>query len=157
MASHGRSDRRAPWSDDSGSASLEFITAGMILLLPIVYLIVAMASIQGGALAVEGAARHAARVFVLAQDEDDAQSAARRAVEFALADHGVDPAGSTVVVRCEPDPSACLSRESAVTVEVTVVVPLPLVPAALDVRAPLRVPLAASATHTVSRFWAAAP
>lgn len=31
-----------------GSASLEFITAGLILLLPLVYLVVAMSALQGG-------------------------------------------------------------------------------------------------------------
>ena len=44
---------------DGGSASLEFITAGMILLLPMVYLILTMSQIQGGSFAVEGAARGA--------------------------------------------------------------------------------------------------
>ena len=45
------------WTEDEGSASLEFITAGMILLLPLVYLVLVMAALQGGSLAVEGAAR----------------------------------------------------------------------------------------------------
>ncbi|MDQ1574531.1 MAG: hypothetical protein QOH44_2090, partial [Actinomycetota bacterium] len=40
--------------DDGGSAALEFITAGLLLLVPLVYLILAMAAIQGGALSVEG-------------------------------------------------------------------------------------------------------
>ncbi|HSP76545.1 MAG TPA: hypothetical protein VLO31_10065, partial [Cryobacterium sp.] len=64
----GRSrDRRwRAWADraERGSASLEFITAGLILLVPLVYLVLAMAALQGGALAVEGAARQAARVYV---------------------------------------------------------------------------------------------
>ena len=55
-----------------GSAALEFITAGFLLLIPLVYLILAMAALQGGALSVEGASRQAARVFV------QAPSSARR-------------------------------------------------------------------------------
>jgi len=34
---------RSRLSDDRGSAALEFITAGMLLLVPLVYLILAMA------------------------------------------------------------------------------------------------------------------
>ena len=56
------------WNEDDGTATLEFITAGLILLLPLVYLVLSMAAIQGGALAVEGAARQAVRVFVQAPD-----------------------------------------------------------------------------------------
>jgi hypothetical protein len=56
--------RRAGWRDDTGTASLEFITAGLVLLVPLVYLVLTMSAIQGGALAVEGASRQAARVFV---------------------------------------------------------------------------------------------
>ena len=54
------------WTDDDGNASLEFITAGMILLLPLVYLVLVVAAVQAGSLAVEGAARQAVRVFVQA-------------------------------------------------------------------------------------------
>ena len=65
--------RSRPWTDagERGSASLEFLTVGMILLVPLVYLVLALAAIQGGSLAVEGAARHAARVAVLTGDRAD--------------------------------------------------------------------------------------
>lgn len=54
---------------ESGSASLEFVTVGVILLVPLVYLVLAVAAIQAGVLATEGAARHAARVYSLAPDD----------------------------------------------------------------------------------------
>ena len=76
--------RRATLRRDEGSASLEFITAGLILLLPMVYLILTLSQIQGGSFAVEGAARQAARVFVQAETPDAGEAAARRAVDFAL-------------------------------------------------------------------------
>ena len=79
------------WTDDRGSSSLEFVTVGLVLMVPLVYLVVAMAAIQGAALAIEGAARQAARVFVLAPDLAQAEASAIRALEFALADHGLDP------------------------------------------------------------------
>lgn len=138
---------------DGGSASLEFITAGMILLLPMVYLILTMSQIQGGSFAVEGAARQAARVFVQSDDPDAASSAARRAVDFALDDAGLAAGTAIIDVTCSPKPLACLTRNSNVTVVVRLVVPLPLVPPALEVVSPLGVPLEASATQKVSRFW----
>jgi len=140
--------------DDTGSASLEFITTGLILLLPMVYLVLVMAAVQGGALAVEGAARHASRVYVIADDERDARAAARRAVEFALDDHGLPASDARVGIGCSPRPDACLTRAGIVTVAVRVEVPLPLVPQALDLAVPLSIPLEAAATQQVSRFRA---
>ena len=147
--------RLATLRRDDGSASLEFITAGLILLLPMVYLILTMSQIQGGSFAVEGAARQAARVFVQAETPDAGEAAARRAVDFALTDAGLDPGTADIDVRCSPRPDTCLTRNGEVTVIVRVVVPLPMVPVALDVAAPIGVPLEASATQRVSRFWGA--
>jgi Flp pilus assembly protein TadG len=147
--------RSKPLADDEGSAALEFVTAGMLLLIPVVYLILTMAAIQAGALAVEGAARQAARVFVQGESSTDASSSAQRAIEFALADYGLDPNQATVKVSCSPVPTHCLTRRGFVTVTVEASVPLPLVPPALTLNVPLVVPLHAIATQQVSRFWGA--
>jgi len=137
-------------AEDGGSASLEFLTAGMVLLVPLVYLVLAVSAIQAGAFAVEGAARQAARVFVQAPDIGSAQASAQRALEFALADHGVTTQAS-IAVSCRPQP--CLTRQGFVTVTVDLLVPLPLVPPVLVGDFPLAVPLHATATEQVSRFW----
>ncbi|WP_309617487.1 hypothetical protein [Salinibacterium sp.] len=141
------------WADDSGSASLEFVTVGLVLLVPLVYLVLAMSSIQAGALAVEGAARQAARVFVQSADLDSARASATRAVEFALADHGIDPDSASIAVSCEPRPSSCLTRQGFVTVTVALSVALPLLPPVLNGDFPVAVPLTGTATQQVSRFW----
>jgi len=151
-----RQSRR--WTDrcgngDEGSASLEFITAGLVLLLPLVYLVLTMSSIQAGAFAVEGAARQAARVYVQSPNVAAANAAASRAVEFALADYGLDADAVTVSVSCRPSPSQCLQRRGFVTVVVTTTVALPLVPPVLDLDVPLSVPISSTATQQVSRFW----
>lgn len=138
---------------ETGSASLEFITTGLILLLPLVYLVLSVAAIQGGALAVEGAARQAVRVYVQSGTEAEAAARAERAIRFALADAGLEMLEPTVNVTCSPHPAACLTRRGLVTVSVAVTVPLPLVPQVLTIAAPLGVPLQASATEQVSRFW----
>lgn len=138
---------------DDGSASLEFITAGMILLVPIVYLILAMSALQGASFAVEGAARQAARVYVQAEDADAARVAADRAIRVALADYGLDGDTAEVSITCSV--ADCLTRLETVTVSVGVSVALPLVPPVLETALPVRIPLEASSTQQVSRFWGA--
>ncbi len=140
-------------TDDRGSASLEFVTVGMILLLPLVYLVLVVAAVQAGALAAEAAARQAARIFVQSADEASAAASAVTAVQFALADHGVDPDSAIITVSCSPQPTACLTRRGLVTVAIDIVVPLPLAPAVLTGGFALSVPLHATATQQVSRFW----
>jgi Flp pilus assembly protein TadG len=140
------------WHDDRGSAALEFLVGGLILLLPMVYLILTMAQVQAGALAVEGAARHAARVYVRAASTTDAANASANAVRFTLDDYGVDPAAATTRVECSPNPASCLERRGIVTITVSVSVALPLAPSFLTGTAPLSVPVSASATQQVSRF-----
>lgn len=140
-------------TDESGSASLEFITAGMLLLLPLVYLVLTMASIQAGAFAVEGAARQAARVYVQSASVGEANAAAGRAIEFALADYGLDASAVSVSVGCRPNPANCLTRRGFVTIQVSTSVSLPLVPPILDLKVPLSIPVQSTATQQVSRFW----
>lgn len=145
--------RSKSWTDETGSAALEFVTLGMVLLVPMVYLVLTMAAIQGGALAAEGAARQAARVYVESGTPSEAQAAALRALEVALADHGIESPDAALSISCTPRPDACLTRRGLVTVTVDLTVPLPLVPAALTGDFPLAVPLSATATQQVSRFW----
>lgn len=137
-------------STDAGSASLEFLTVGMLLLVPLVYLVLAVSAIQAAAFAAEGAARQAARVFVQAADPTSAEAAAGRALEFALADHGITTSAD-LSVSCTRSP--CLTRQGFVTVTVDISIPLPLVPPVLVGDFPLAIPLQATATEQVSRFW----
>ena len=142
-------------ADDVGTASLEFVTAGMILLLPMVYLVLTMSALQAGSLAVEGAARQAVRVYVQAPDTRDAEAEAERAIRFALADYGLDPSEASVAISCSPRPADGLRRRATVTITVGVFVGLPLVPSALTIGGPVTVPLRSTATEQVSRFWGA--
>lgn len=147
-------DRGAGCSD-RGSASLEFLTVGMLMLVPLVYLILTLGAIQSAALATEGAARQAARVFVQAESIAAGSAAATRALELALADHGIEAEGTSLSITCAPRPDQCHTRRGWVTVSVAVRVPLPLVPPLFDLRVPLALPVEASATQQVSRFWGA--
>jgi hypothetical protein len=137
-------------AQECGSASLEFLTVGIILLVPLVYLVLALAAIQAGALGVEGAARQAARVAVIATDRTGSDAAVDRAVRVALADYGIDAAAASVAVAC--DRTDCLEPGARVSVSVVARVDLPLVPDFLALTAIGSVPIEASATQTVSRF-----
>ena len=140
---------------EDGTASLEFVTAGMILLLPMVYLVLTMSALQAGSRAVEGAARQAVRVYVQAPDTRNAEAEAERAIRFALADYGLDSSAASVSISCSPRPADCLRRRATVTITVGVSVSLPLVPSALTVDGPLTVQVRSTATEQVSRFWGA--
>ncbi|MEO6309721.1 MAG: hypothetical protein ABIO33_03445 [Leifsonia sp.] len=143
------------WGSDEGSASLEFITIGLILLVPLVYLVLALSALQSGALAAEGAARQAARVFVLAPDEAAARERVQRAVEVGLDDYGVETGTAQIGIACSAAPLTCLTRQERVTVTVRIRVALPLVPDFLALQNVVSVPMEAQATQTVSRFWGA--
>lgn len=133
---------------EGGSASLEFLTVGMILLVPLVYLVLALASIQSAALGVEGAARQAARIAVLQADGASAASV-ERTVRVVLADYGVDAGTASVSVDCS---GPCDEPGTRITVRVGAAVALPLVPQALAASSIGTVRLDGIATHTVSRF-----
>lgn len=137
------------FTKDDGSASLEFITAGMLLLIPLVYLVVAVGAVQGATLATEGAARQAARVYVDSPDQGTAVKRAQQAIDFALADYGLDSKEADVTITCS---ASCLEPESLVSIGVGVKVAMPLVPAVLNLDQAAVVPVTSQASQVVSRF-----
>ena len=143
-----RSRRWTELAADDGSASIEFLTVGMLLTVPLVYLVLAMSQLQAATLAVEGAARQAARVVAAADDHASGMAAADAAIAVALADQGLDAA--SIDVACGPEPADCTARGGTVQVAVEVVVPLPLIPPVLDLDVGLSVPISAQAAQPVS-------
>lgn len=114
----GRSDR--------GSASVEFVFLGVLLLVPLVYVVVAIAAVQGAAYGVSGASREAGRAFVQAPAGQDPSVWAFTAARIALADHGIDLQPNQLAITCSASP--CRTPGASVTVEIDIDVPLPLVP-----------------------------
>jgi hypothetical protein len=133
------------------------LSAGLLLLVPTVYLVLALSTVQSAALAVDGATRQAARVFVSGQDEESARSFAEQAVAVTFADYGVPPESARVTIECRPHPRDCLTRRGFVTVSVTAAVTLPLVPPLLNLDTASRVRVSSTATEQVSRFAGEAP
>jgi Flp pilus assembly protein TadG len=136
--------------DDEGSATLEFATAGLLLLLPLVALIVVLGTIQSGAFAVQAAAAQAARIVAGGGDPVALRESAATAIEFALDDYGFAVDSADVLIRCEPV-SPCPSGGGTVTVTIDLAVPIPMVPGLLG-SAPPSVTLSSTATRPVSRF-----
>ncbi|MFT3799453.1 TadE family protein [Microbacterium sp.] len=139
--------------DDAGSAALEFILVGLVLLVPIVYLVVALGAIQGQALGVEAAARQLARTVAAAPDAATADARADRVLAAIVDEYGLDPDTIEVAVRCVDAAVACPSAGALISVTVTAQAALPLVPAVLDLDERTRVPVEATSVQKVSRFW----
>jgi Flp pilus assembly protein TadG len=90
--------------DDGGSAIIEFVFVAVIVMVPLVYLVVAVASIQRSELAVSQAAREAGRAFATADRADQALPRADTAVRIALANQGLS---DDVDVRYVPAGASC--------------------------------------------------
>jgi hypothetical protein len=139
-------------ANESGRASLEFLTAAIILLLPIMFLGMSVSSIYNATLAAETAARNAARMFVDEVSLANASARAESAVVIALANHGIDQPLS--LERWCSAPS-CVAPGSVVTIRVGVQAPL-IAPMFLPRSVvPPSVPVFAEATAMVSRYGGA--
>lgn len=150
---------RARWRsrcrDESGSASVEFLAVGVVLLVPLVYLALALGQIQHAVLGIEGAARHAARSIAQAESHEAGLAAADRSLRVAIADAALPPDAVGVAVVCAPNPAACDTPRGTVTVRVDATVPLPLAPSFLALDAGVGIPVSARASQPVSAFGGA--
>jgi len=108
---------------DDGTAVLEVLVLGVGLLVPLLYAVVSVMTVQSASYAATSAAREAARAYVTAATPALGASRARAATRLVLADSGV--AAVLPGVRCV---GTCLAPGSRVDVTVAVDVPLPLVP-----------------------------
>ncbi|HET7415303.1 MAG TPA: hypothetical protein VFI97_06355 [Arthrobacter sp.] len=128
---------------------VEFTFLGTLLLIPVVYLVLAVGSLQGGSFASVGAADQAAKVFAAAESVEEGRERAGQAAMLAVTDHGFSRSDLTMEIECTD--GACLEPGSMVTVRVSVDVPMPLIPTmpGLDLTAAT---VDASATEIVERF-----
>lgn len=125
---------------ESGSAAIEFLGAGVLLLIPIAYGAITLAQIEQAVFATELGARNAARVLVA--DRPDAEALAEAHLHYALSDAGFSPDDAEIELACAPNPD-CSAPGGTLTVTVRVEVPLPLVPGASEW---LAIPVDSSAT-----------
>src|SRR4051812_19112807 len=117
---------------ERGSAVVEFLFLGSLLLVPVVYFIVGIGQVQAGSFAVVSAADHGAKVFAAAATPEEGRDRTEQAVLVSARDFGFDGGQLSVDVSCSAGP--CLEPGSAVTVDVSLDVPLPFL-AGLDLSA----------------------
>lgn len=147
-------ERDANRCSEEGSAALEFIVGGVVLLVPIVYLVVALGMIQGGALGVESAARHVARTVATADGAADADARAARVLAAVVDEYDIDRTALEVSVVCVGGGSStCPDAGATVRVTVASRVALPLVPPVLGLDRVARVGVEATSVQKVSRYW----
>ncbi|MEO9151047.1 MAG: pilus assembly protein [Lapillicoccus sp.] len=136
---------------DGGRAIVEFIFLGVLLLVPMIYLVIVLARVQSAAFAVSTASREAGRAFTTAADDRAAYLRGQAAAALPLEDFGFGDVG---VVQLTCDASPCLRPEGRVTAVVTVTVSLPFVPDFLADALPTVIPISATHVATVDRFAA---
>jgi Flp pilus assembly protein TadG len=132
--------------DERGSALVELSWLGLLLLVPMLWIVISVFEVQRGAFGVSAAARAAGRAYALAPNDAVGQARAEAAVRRALDDQGLDGQSFTLRVTCQPSPGSCHSGTSVITVHVATQVDVPLLPAVLGGEAPS---FALDATHTV--------
>jgi hypothetical protein len=136
---------------ETGSALVELAWLGILLVLPMLWILLSVFEVQRGAFGVSAAARAAARAYALAPDDATGVVRAREAARIALADQGLHAVTPDVVVSCTPYPSDCHQGTSVITVAVHSRVVLPLMPSALGGNRP-SFALDASQTVPIGQF-----
>lgn len=134
-----RFERSGGAAADSGSAIVELTWLGLLLLIPLVYVVISLVTVQRAAYGATEAARAAGRAFILAPDVGTAQQRAFDAARLAMADQGVSLDPEELAVTCSPTPHSCLQPGSAVRVEISLHVRLPLMPTVRSSSATVRV------------------
>lgn len=81
---------------ERGSAMVETIMLGLLLLVPLVWLLGVLSQVHSAALATTAAAREAGFDAARASTSTEAESRIDSAVAAAMADHGVDPSRARV-------------------------------------------------------------
>ena len=121
---------------ERGTALVEVTWLSILLLVPLLYVVLAVFEVQGAAYAVDAATRAAGRAYSLAPTQTAGVARARAAAEVALADQGLRLSRGELAIGCLPAGDSCLSPGSVIQVRLSCPVALPLMPAALGGNTP---------------------
>jgi hypothetical protein len=130
---------------EQGSALVELTWLGILLLVPLLWIVLSVFEVQRGAFAVSGAARAAGRAYALAPNDALGRAHAEAAARQVMADQGVGEQPLGLVVSCAPA-GDCHAPGTMITVDLRSRVDLPLLPDVLGGGAPS---FALDATHSV--------
>ena len=130
---------------DSGTAAIEFIFASVVLLVPVVYIVMAISTLQAGTYATQAiaidAARHASR------HPDTAHTRANATASLRLDDFGLNGTPHHVKFSCS---EKCNTPGSTVTAHVETRVALPGIPFVFNSETAGRITVTASHTDIVA-------
>jgi hypothetical protein len=112
---------------ESGSAIVEVVWLGILLLLPMVWIVLSVFEVQRGAFGVTAAARAAGRAYALAPDDATGAQQAKAAAAVAMADQGLDDIPWRLRVTCG-ELADCHAGGALITVRIETHVALPFVP-----------------------------
>ena len=130
--------------DERGTALVELTWLGILLLVPLLWIVLSVFEVRRGAFATISAARSAARAYALADSDAAGREQAQAAIRQAMVDQGGADQSFTFDVSC--DGGDCHAPGAVITVTVRSGVRLPLLPAVLGGDAPS---FRLDATHTV--------
>lgn len=111
---------------DSGSATVEFIGLSIILLIPAIYLLVTISQLQAAGYAAVAASDQAAKTIAYTANDNHAESRAIDTVHLTAENYQLDPATTQTNIQCSNTP--CTTPGTRITVNVSIDVPLPLIP-----------------------------
>ncbi|MGI8577986.1 MAG: hypothetical protein ACR2KG_08730 [Nocardioidaceae bacterium] len=155
-AARHQANRWAANHGEGGTALIELTWLGLLLLIPLVYVIITIVTVQRSAFGATEAVRAAGRAYILAPDVATAQQRAYRAAEIAMHDQGVELSPSQLVISCHPTPDSCLQPGSSVEVQLHMNVALPLAPA-MGARSTASVAVSAAHVEPYGVYREAAP
>ena len=141
-------------TDDAGNAVLEFVVLAAFVMVPLIYIIVAVLQVQSAAYGVTEATREAGRAFVEAKSVPDAYRQACAAATVALRNQAasLDCATQLKVTCVSQSPCiAGLVSGQTVRVEIDLAVGLPFLPATVFGK-PLSVPVHGLHDEVVDEF-----
>jgi hypothetical protein len=125
---------------------VELVWLGILLLVPLLWIVLSVFEVQRGAFGVSAAARSAGRAYALAPTDAEGERRARAAARQVMADQGLRDIPLVVEVTCDSPGTTCHSGGAVITVRVDTRVDLPMLPDVLGGGAPS---FALDATHTV--------
>lgn len=134
---------RARLAARDGNALIEFVVLSVALLIPSLYLVLTLGSVQSAVFAADVIARDAARIHATQEDPGTAATQENHHTALVLEDFGLG-AGDVVKVSCSASP--CSTAGGTVTATVRIPVPVPGLGPVLGQDGPVVV----SSTHAVA-------
>ena len=126
VARHDGPERCPGDGPDRGSAVVEFVGLGLLLLIPIMYLVVTVARVQAGSFAVVAAAEQAGQAVSVLESRELNRTGVHDVAAVAARDHGFAPEDLALTVSCSD--GTCEAPGAVATVHAVVTVRLPGVP-----------------------------